>query len=254
MRNAQQTRVIGHRGAAGEAPENTLASFRLAADQGADMVELDVHLSADGKLIVCHDETLDRTSDQTGAIRDLTEYAIRNADAGNWFSSDFSGERIPLLEEVYEALPDSMEINVEVKDAAGSALDPVLLGFLREDGRLERTIVSSFDHKLLVRLKQAEPKLRIGLLYAADLIDHAGYAAGLNVEVYSLHPFHELIGARDTSDAVTSGLAVYPYTANRPEQWQRLLELGVSGIITDYPGELRNYLIQKEGTAARRSE
>lgn len=242
MKSNRAVKVIGHRGAAGEAPENTLASFLLAAEQGADMVELDVHLSADGKLIVCHDETLDRTTDQTGAIRDLTANDVIASDAGSWFSPDFSGEQIPLLEEVYEALPDSMEINVEVKDAAGSALDDILLEFLREGKRMERTVVSSFDHKLLVRLKNKEPQLRIGLLYAADLVDHAGYAALLNVEIFSLHPFHELIGAKDMENADFADMAVFPYTANEPAQWQRLLDIGVTGIITDYPGKLKTYL------------
>ncbi|WP_435170398.1 glycerophosphodiester phosphodiesterase [Paenibacillus glycanilyticus] len=234
--------VIGHRGAAGEAPENTLASFRLAAEQGSHMVELDIHLSEDGKLIVCHDDTLDRTTDSSGAIRLLHSEVIRKADAGSWFSPSFAGEKVPFLEEVYDLLPEQIEINVEVKDSAGSLLDQVLLDYLRGEGRLERTVVSSFDHKLLLRLKQAEPELRIGLLYAADLIHHATYAALLETEVWSLHPHHGHIGARDTEDALAAGLQIYPYTANHPAEWDKLISIGVTGIITDFPGLLNEHL------------
>ncbi|SFE56308.1 glycerophosphoryl diester phosphodiesterase [Paenibacillus catalpae] len=241
-RNASSPIVIGHRGAAGEAPENTLASFRLAAEQGSHMVELDIHLSMDGKLIVCHDDTLDRTTDCSGAIRSLHSDVIREADAGSWFSPAFAGERVPFLEEVYDLLPEDVEINVEVKDSAGALLDEILLDYLRAENRLERTIVSSFDHKLLLRLKQAEPELRIGLLYAADLIHHASYAALLETEVWSLHPHHGLIGAQDAEDAVAAGLHIYPYTSNHPAEWDRLVSIGVTGIITDFPGRLKEYL------------
>ncbi|REE78910.1 glycerophosphoryl diester phosphodiesterase [Paenibacillus taihuensis] len=234
--------VIGHRGAAGEAPENTLASFKLAAEQGSHMVELDIHLSEDGRLIVCHDETLDRTTDMSGAICSLRSDVIREADAGSKFSPSFAGERIPFLEEVYDLLPEQIEINVEVKDSRGTQFDEVLLNFLRADNRLDRTVVSSFDHKLLLRLKQAEPELRIGLLYAADLIHHAAYAALLETEVWSLHPHHELIGADDAEDAIAAGLHIYPYTANHPAQWDRLISIGVTGIITDFPGRLKEHL------------
>lgn len=234
--------VIGHRGAAGEAPENTLASFRLAAEQGSHMVELDIHMSEDGKLIVCHDDTLDRTTDISGAIRSLHSDVIREADAGSWFSPSFAGERVPFLEEVYDLLPEHIEINVEVKDSGGALFDEVLLNYLRGDNRIDRTVVSSFDHKLLLRLKQAEPELRIGLLYAADLIHHASYAALLETEVWSLHPHHGLIGACDAEDAVAAGLHIYPYTANRSADWDRLLSIGVTGIITDYPGRLKEHL------------
>ncbi|QJC51469.1 glycerophosphodiester phosphodiesterase [Paenibacillus albicereus] len=247
MSTSLQPLVIGHRGAAGEAPENTLASFRLAEEQGAHMVELDVHLSADGELIVCHDDTLDRTTDASGAIRDQTAEEIRRADAGSWFGPAFAGERVPLLSEVYELLPLAVEINVEVKDAAGSQLDAKLLDFLRQGTNLRRTVVSSFDHKLLVRLKNAEPELRIGLLYAADLYHHASYAALLGTAVWSLHPHHGFIGRQDAEDARAAGIAVYPYTANRPEEWERLVAAGISGIITDYPGRLNEWLVQREG-------
>ncbi|WP_274653233.1 glycerophosphodiester phosphodiesterase [Paenibacillus humicola] len=230
--------IIGHRGAAGEAPENTLGSFRLAAEQGAHAVELDAHLSADGRLMVCHDATLDRTTDRSGWIGRMQAYEIREADAGVRFSEAYAGEKVPFLDEVFELLPAGMMINVEVKHAYGGKLAPVLLELLRRTDRLGSTVVSSFDHKLLAAIKKAEPAVRIGLLYAADLVDHAAYAASLGVDVYSLHPQHMLIGPDDTAEARRRGLEVYPYTANGEEELNRLIASGVSGIITDYPARL----------------
>jgi glycerophosphoryl diester phosphodiesterase len=227
--------IIGHRGAAGEAPENTLGAFRLALEQGCQGIELDVHLSADGRLIVCHDETLDRTTDRSGRIHDMRAEEIREADAGAWFSEKFRGEKVPYLEEVFELTPPGIMINVEVKHIYGGRLEAVLLELLRRTGRLGDVVVSSFDHKLLARIKQQEAEIRIGLLYSADLINHAGYAELLGVPVFSLHPHHLLIGAEDVAEARRRGLAVYPFTANSEEDLRALIRQGVSGIITDFP-------------------
>ena len=172
----------------------------------------------------------------------MTSKEIRKADAGAWFGEDFRGEKIPYLEEVYDLVPTGVMINVEVKQSYNGHIEPVLLEFLLRSGRMADTVVSSFDHKLLVRLKKQEPSLRIGLLYEADLNDHAGYAATLGIEVFSLHPQHRLIGADDVAAAMNHGLAVYPYTANREEDLRVLIRSGVSGIITDYPARLADIL------------
>ncbi|MCD1258296.1 glycerophosphodiester phosphodiesterase [Paenibacillus athensensis] len=232
--------VIGHRGAAGEAPENTLASFRLALAQGADGLELDVHLSNDGEIVVCHDATLDRTTDGSGRIGELRLEEIRRCDAGAWFHESFRGERVPVLAEVLELTPPGVLLNIEVKDAEGSAgaiIDP-LLERVNRQGRLRDVVFSSFDHKCMRELKRREPTARIGLLYAANLADHAGYAALLGVAVHSLHPDYRLIGRDDVAAAVAAGLCVYPYTVNRIEALRDMIACGVTGIITDFPARL----------------
>lgn len=244
MKQAAYSRplMIGHRGAAGEAPENTIASFLLAVEQGCDMIELDVHLSADGRLVVIHDETLERTTDRTGRIREMTVAEILEADAGIRFSERFRWERVPLLEEVYDAVPPHVQINVEVKNGYDGAIEPVLDAFLAEGDRLPRTVVSSFDHKLLARMKNNNSGLRIGLLYAGKLIDHAGYAAIMGCPVYSLHPHFHSIDAEDVARAKAAGLAVYPYTPNSEADMKSMIDLGVSGIITDFPERLKRLL------------
>lgn len=234
--------IIGHRGAAGEAPENTLASFDLALQQGADGIELDVHLSQDGRLMVCHDATLDRTTDGSGWIYRMSAAEIRQFDAGSSFDERFRGERVPLLEEVFAMVPPHMLINVEVKHSYNGHMEQALVEFLRKQGRLEQVVVSSFDHKCLYRLKETMPKLKIGLLYAANLINHADYALMMGVPVHSIHPHHSLLEREDVADAAGQGLAIYPYTANLESDLRRLISCEVTGIITDYPAQLKEML------------
>jgi glycerophosphoryl diester phosphodiesterase len=234
--------VIGHRGAAGEAPENTLASFALALEQGADGIELDVHLTKEGRIVVCHDLTLDRTTNGKGWICETAYADIQRLDAGSWFADRFAGERVPLLDEVFDLVPPHILINVEVKHHYEGRMERALLDFLRERDRFDHVVISSFDHQCAARMKKAEPRAQIGLLYTANLASHAGYARSLDVDVLSLHPYHQLIGADDIAEAARQGLRTYPYTANAEADLRRLIDAGVSGIITDFPARLRAML------------
>ncbi|SDN53870.1 glycerophosphoryl diester phosphodiesterase [Paenibacillus sp. yr247] len=240
--NTQKPIVIGHRGAAGEAPENTLASFALALEQGAEGIELDVQLTKDGEIVVCHDLTLDRTTNGSGLICEKSWEEIKSLDAGFWFSDHYKGERIPRLCEVFDLVPRGHLINVEVKHAYEGRMEEALITFLRERDRWEDVVISSFDHKVIRRIKQAEPEAKVGLLYAANLIDHAAYAKQIGVDVYSLHPYHHCIEQEDVRAAAAAGLASYPYTVNEVADYRRMIASGVSGIITDYPAKLRDLL------------
>jgi glycerophosphoryl diester phosphodiesterase len=233
--------VIAHRGAKGEAPENTLAAFRLGLEQGCDAAELDIHMSRDGELMVCHDATIDRTTSGSGRIREMTADELRAHDAGAWFGGEFAGERIPLLQEVFELFPADVMINVEIKDY-GDDVQPRLIELLARYNRFDSVIVSSFNHKCLARLKQLAPDVKIGLLYGENLVNHAGLADTAGFPVYSLHPNFRQISAEDVRDAVARGLKVFPYTVNNKEHWNIACEAGVTGIITDFPGELRQFL------------
>ncbi|WP_159885931.1 glycerophosphodiester phosphodiesterase [Paenibacillus puerhi] len=239
--NAKQL-IIGHRGAAGEAPENTLASFRLALEQGADAIELDIHETADGELIVCHDHTVDRTTDGSGFIEQLTMEELRRLDAGSWFDERFAGERLPLLADVLALTPPGIMINVEIKCGYSARLSGELQRLLKEYDRLATVVVSSFGHKTLHRLKRDIPELRIGLLYVGGFVHHARLAELSDMEVYSLHPHYLSMDAEDVAQAVSAGLQVYPYTVNDPVHLTRAVEAGFSGIITDYPARLREIL------------
>ncbi|OCT12225.1 glycerophosphodiester phosphodiesterase [Paenibacillus pectinilyticus] len=242
--NRQKPIVIGHRGSAGEAPENTLASFALAVEQGADGIELDVQLTKDGEIVVCHDLTLDRTTNGSGYIGEKLWEDLKHLDAGSWFSEAFTGERIPLLRQVFDLLPRGFLINVEVKHAYEGKMEKALLALLREIDRWEDIVISSFDHKVIHRIKQAQPNAKVGVLYAANLIDHAAYARQLGVDVFSLHPYHQCIEQEDVRAAASAGLAVYPYTVNHTADYKRMIAADVTGIITDYPARLREFLAQ----------
>jgi glycerophosphoryl diester phosphodiesterase len=237
--NRQQTIIIGHRGAMGEAPENTLGSFQLALEQGAEAIELDIHESSDGQLIVCHDYTVDRTTNGHGAISKMTAQELQKLDAGSWFNSSFAAEKLPLLEEVFTLVPAGIIINVEVKCAYSARMEQRLIQLIHQYNRLDSVIVSSFNHKILVKLKHAEPGLKIGLLYNTNFQSHRLMANSAGVEVYSLHPYYRAIDDEDVADAVQNGLRVYPYTINAENELQQALAAGMSGIITDYPGRLK---------------
>jgi len=242
MSNNRKPLIIAHRGAKGSAPENTLGSFRLAMEQGCDAIELDVHLSKDGEIIVCHDFTLDRTTNGAGFIGELTLAEIKRFDAGSWHSEAYRGETVPTLGEVFDLVPETIMINVEVKHHYDGRLEQKLVALLNECGRLDSVVVSSFDHKSLCRIKRLEPKTRIGLLYSAKLVDPTAYARSFDCEVYSLHPHFSFMDKEDVEKAVANGLAVFPWTANEENDLRKLVDYGVSGIITDYPGRLRALL------------
>jgi glycerophosphoryl diester phosphodiesterase len=229
--------VIGHRGAAGDAPENTLASFALAVEQGADSIELDVHLSKDGQIIVCHDTTVNRTTNGKGEIGELTTEELKQFDAGAWAGPKFVGERLPLLEEVFDLVPETMSVNVEIKSDS-PMLRNGLIEILHRRNLLDRVFVSSFHHDCLVNLKKAEPLVKIGLLYDTNQLTPAEAHDRYGVEIYSLHPHNKLVDRAFVKEAERFGMLVYPWTVNTESRMCELIEIGVSGIITDYPGRL----------------
>lgn len=237
--------VIGHRGAMGEAPENTIGAFKLALDQGANAFELDVHMSADGAIIVCHDETVNRTTDGKGAIRGMTVSELKKLDAGSWFDPAFKGERLPLLEEVFDLVPADFVINIEIKDHAEHQLEQRLVDLLNRAGRMESAVISSFNHKSLYKLKQLEPEIKVGLLYAANPVSHVLFARASNMPVYSLHPHFTHIDARDVRQATEHGYQVYPWTVNSEADMNAMLEAGVPGIITNFPARLNKLIAQR---------
>ncbi|MNI40737.1 Glycerophosphoryl diester phosphodiesterase [compost metagenome] len=239
--NHNKISIVGHRGAAGEAPENTLGSFQLAVHQGSNAVELDIHLSKDGHLIVCHDYTLDRTTNLKGLIKDNIFDEIQQADAGSWFSSKYAGEHVPSLEEVLELLPPEVRVNVEIKSDSPELRQKLIL-LLRSKNWMQRVFVSSFNHPCLINLKEEAPEIRIGLLYKEDYIAPSDINKRFNVSIYSLHPHHSLVNSVYMEEAREHQLQVYPWTVNDKDRMLELIELGVSGIITDYPAILHDIL------------
>jgi glycerophosphoryl diester phosphodiesterase len=174
--------VGGHRGNPAEHPENTLASFRSAIELGVDMIECDVHLSADGELVVIHDHTLERTTDGSGLVAQRTLAELRRLDAGG-------GERLPVLAEVCELACDRVGLCVEIKQIPipYPGLEEKLVACLGALGMLDQSAVISFDHRAVRRLKELEPRLAAGVIEGARPIDPVALMRSAGADIYSPH-------------------------------------------------------------------
>lgn len=181
-REAGAPLVGGHRGNPAEHPENTLASFRSAIELGVDMIECDVHMSADGELVVIHDHTLDRTTNGSGLVAQHTLAELRELDAGG-------GERLPVLAEVSQLARDRVGLCVEIKQIPipYPDLEVKLIAQLRDLDTLDQTAVLSFHHGAVRRLKELEPRLAVGVLEGARPIDPVAILRSADADIYSPH-------------------------------------------------------------------
>lgn len=244
--------VLGHRGASAEAPENTLCAFRLAMEQGADGVELDVWRCASGEVVVFHDLDARRIAGVPLRLPDTPLRALRELDAGAWKGDRFRGERIPLLEEVLEALP-SARVNVELK-ARGR--DRRLAGaageVIRRARAAGRVIVSSFDPGLLAAFRGAAPEVACGVLLERRPAWPLRAAVAIRrLRPEAIHPERSLATAARVRGWRAQGLLVNVWTVDEPAEVARLAALGVDGLITNAPGEVRRVLTRAPGDLRR---
>jgi len=223
-------KVTGHRGAAGLEPENTLRSIRKAIDLGVDRVEIDVRVTRDGRLVVIHDETVDRTTNGHGYVNELTLDEIRKLNAGK-------GEKVPTLEEVLEITRGKVELQIELKvpEATGSTLRLIE----RENAEGE-VIITSFIHDLLRRVHDFNPELRTGALFfnvEGDICKKA-----LNVYSKAIHVYYRNVDAELVRHAHEMGLEIEVWNPDEPKEMMRMIKLGVDSIGTNRPDILLNLL------------
>lgn len=233
--------VVGHRGAPRFAPENTLAGFRRAAELGADGVEMDAKLTADGVVVCHHDRTLDRTTNGRGRVLDWTWESLRRLDAGSHFGTAFAGEPIPSLEQVFRELGDRLLLNVELTNY-GSPRDRLPEAVLDLVGRFRlerRVLLSSFNTIALRRSARLRPRLPLALLLRKD-------QGPVRRAVFPWIAPHEALNIGDslvTPEGVQRLLRrrtrVFVWTVNDPGRARHLLSLGVHGLITDVPDVIR---------------
>jgi len=212
---------------------------------GADGIEFDVHLSADGVPVVIHDFTVDATTDGHGRVADLTLAQLKALDAGSSFDPAFAGERIPTLEEVLDAVGDRLLLNVELKSTSihDNGLERAVLDLIAQHGVNDRVLISSFNPFSLRRVRRLAPHIPLGLLYAPDLplpLRRAWLAFLAPHE--ARHPEHTMVDARYMSWARKRGYRVHTWTVDNPDEMRRLIALGVDGIITNVPDVLRHVL------------
>lgn len=267
--NAPQAHVddIAHRGASGYAPENTLAAVRIGVEQGADLVEIDIQRTADGALVVMHDTTLARTTDADEifperapwSVGDFTLAELQLLDAGSWFSEEFAGEPIPTLDQVLETLRGRAGLLLEAKSPslypgiAEDILDTLesYPGFLNAAARAGRLVVQSFDYGFMETFNALAPDVPVGLLGGPPsddvLVEVSAWADQINpqyrtVDRALVERVHEL------------GMTISVYTVNQEDDMRAMIDLGVDGIITNYPARLEQVLEQRAEAGPRRAD
>ena len=228
--------IWAHRGASGYCPENTLAAFQKAVELCADGIELDVQMTKDGELVVCHDETIDRTSNGSGWIKDKTLAELKALDF-SCGQKDFSGATIPTMREVFELLSDTdILINIELK--TGIVFYPgmaeKLLELTAECGFKDRVIYSSFNHYTIKHMREISPEAKLGFLYADGTIDMPAYAQKYGVQ--ALHPaLYNIQFPGFIEECHKEGIAVNVWTVDSDEYIEMSYRAGVDAIITNYP-------------------
>ena len=229
--------VIGHRGASGHAPENTLAAFRRAAELGAAFIETDLHLSRDGHLVVIHDAALERTTNGRGLVCDFTLAELRKLDAGSWFHPTFAGETIPTLEEVLAFGRDAdVALYLEIKYEAVRLMHRALVGALRDVKDSVRAVVLSFEPATLDSLRELDASLLTGLLFDRSGPDHVALAQSVGAR--QLAPRGDFVTPSLVARARRADLQVATWTLNEPEHMRAVIAAGVDGVMTDYPDRL----------------
>ena len=239
------TSIWAHRGASHDAPENTLEAFTLAADQGADGIELDAMLTADGEVVVCHDETVDRTSDGTGQVGALTLAQLRRLDVGvgRWPSRC----TIPTLAEALDlAAERGLVVNVELKysfatpqpELVARAMEVVAASRLAEDPA--RIVWSSFHHRALVELVARGTRSAVGVLYSETLVRPWDYARSFGAT--AVHPPAGALPVEEFADCHEAGVAIHPWTVDDPGLLRSLAEAGADALITNVPALARRAL------------
>jgi glycerophosphoryl diester phosphodiesterase len=241
--------IIGHRGAAGTYPENTMVSFMACEDLGADGIELDVHLSKDGEIVVIHDETINRTTNGKGFVKDYTLAELKQFDASYRFKRQFKRCTIPTLKEVFEwAKGNNFSINVELKNdkIEYHGLEERVINLIRSYEYEKRIVLSSFNHKSMLKFHLMAPDIETAVLF--NRRSKEPWKIAEDYKANAIHPNYRIITDEQIEETMEHRIAVRPYTINEPAVMKRLIEVNCTAIITDYPElafQVRSQLLSK---------
>lgn len=231
------TSIYAHRGASGQCPENTMAAFKQALKDGADGIEMDVHLTRDSVPVIIHDETVDRTSNGSGFVKDYTLSSIKNLSMGSWKSAKYASETIPTLEEFLDWISGTpLLINIELKNNIFSykGMEKIVLDIVKERGLLNRTIFSSFNHESLYKLHLLNTDAETAPLLARPLmVPPWDYCRELGAK--GIHPNYRHVTSQLIEELHQHQLAIRPYTVNVPNYMHLLMNWKADAIITDQP-------------------
>lgn len=233
-----QPLVVSHAACAGHAPENTLAGLRLALHMGADAIEVDVHLSADGIPILMHDDSVDRTTDGRGTVASLTLSELRELDAGARSPFEaFRGEKVPTLAEALEVSRGRALLVIEIKPPD---IEEAVLEVVRHAEALDWAMIWSFHPSVVAEVRRREPRVPAGLL-TLNLSDAIAQQA-LELGAQATGVFHQNVSEERVRVAHRKALAVHAWTADQPPDMRRLAAAGVDGIVTNFPDRARSLL------------
>lgn len=234
-------RIIGHRGSPRAAPENTLASFRQAAADGAKWVEFDAALTLDSRVVIFHDDALDRTSDGAGLLAEATFESVAALDAGSWFDRAFKGEMIPTLEEALELFASlGLGFNMELKTDPGREVElaalalPIAVDIWSDNA--PTPLISSFSRQAVAAAKEIAPEWPRGLIF--DRLPADWIELGKTLGLATLNANHKHLTREQVMEVRGAGYAVLAYTVNEPARAETLFGWGVDAIFTDIPGEM----------------
>jgi len=233
---------IAHRGASGTRPENTLISFRRAMEIGAHVIELDTRRTADGIAVIMHDASVDRTTNGSGRVADLTLEQVKALDAGTWFAPEFAGERVPTLAEAVALTGDRVALSLELKE---TGVEEQAVAAIRSTANPE-SFVSSFHEQCLKRVRELDPHMTLEFIIGVDPLTEDEIARLIEqtqqLDARILAPSHRGITPPLVSAAQAAGLSLIGWTVDKPEEMQRLIHLGVDGITTNRPEVLKDLL------------
>lgn len=240
MTTDKMPRIVAHRGASGNAPENSLAAIQMASDHGASWIEIDVNVSRDNVPVLFHDDGLSRCSNGRGLVIEHDLKALKSLDAGSWFSKEFKDERIATLAECLQLATDlKLGINLEIKPCSGWELPTTeaIAEVLNQSSELPPIVISSFSHVAVQGAAEWLPHIPRSCLYLVAPPNWQQLTSEVGASNIHLHA-NSLLDNEKTEAYKGRGLGVYCYTVNTAERAGELFEIGVDGIFTNYPKEL----------------
>lgn len=237
---------VAHRGVPSLIPENTIASYKYALTLNIDMLEIDIHRTKDGKLVVMHDPTTERTTLEQGTIKDLTYDELLKYDIGKWKGEKFIVERIPLLQEVLQLInPTNIKLLIEDKhpDKYPGIEEELINEIIKTGLDINRIIIQSFDRNSVKKVRELNKNIKLGVLISKrHRIIRNDTIQKISEYAQYLNPNYKLLTKGFVKSIHAHGLKILPYTVNDYHNFVRMIEIGVDGVITDYPQSLSEWL------------
>ena len=238
-------RNFAHRGFSGQYPENSMTAFEKALEAGCEGIELDVHLTKDNKIVIIHDEKIDRTSNGTGLIKDMTYDELKTIDFSYIYKDKVGFCKIPTLREYFELVKDKDIItNIELKTGIYEyeGIEEAVYKMIKEFNIQDKILISSFNHNSVMRMKAIAPEMKYGFLSETWILDTGDYLNKYKIEAY--HPDFHMLTEKEVKDLRDHNIKINTWTVNEKEDIQHMIDIEAEGIISNYPDRVKELLEQ----------